>query len=178
MNEILKKAELEGAAVVFHPFKFHKKSWSWIYAPHFHLVGFGYRQKITSAFGKYGWFIKICEERESVFQTFCYLLSHCGIKKGYHALTWVGGLSYSKLKVEKEPKITKCPICGGDFEEIYYAEGYHPIVPPDKPYEGLVDAEGWYPVFTDPDPKISEYRYDYAPATDTNETLKGLAMAN
>lgn len=26
--------------------------------------------------------------------------------------------------------------------------------------------------------KIGEYRYDYAPTKDTNETLKGLAIAN
>jgi len=52
------------------------------------------------------------------------------------------------------------------------------VVQPERIFEGLVDSGDWYPVFTDPDPKISEYSYDYAPTKDTNETLKGLAMAN
>jgi len=95
-------------------------------------------------FGKYGWFAKNERERESVFQTFCYILSHCGTKKGYQTVTWFGNLSYSKMPRPDEPKITNCPLCGGDFEEIYYYEVYHPVVPPDKPYEGLVDAEGWF----------------------------------
>ena len=70
------------------------------------------------------------------------MLSHCGIQKGYQAVTWFGSLSYSKLHIEKEPRITKCPLCNGEFEEIYYTEPIHPIIPPDKHFEGAVDADG------------------------------------
>ena len=178
MSKILKVAKIEGTAVIFHPFRFSHKRRDWYPSPHFHLVGFGSERNIKSAFGSYGWFVKNMGQRESVFQTFCYLLSHCGINKDYKTVTWYGSLSYSNLPVDKEPRITKCPLCGGDFEEIYYIEEFHPVVPPDKPYAGLVDPEGWYPVFTDPDSKISEYRYDYAPTKDTNEILKGLALVN
>jgi len=177
MKQILKIAQFSGG-VIFHPFRLDKKSGNFYYAPHFHVVGFGYRFLIAKSFGKFRWYIKICDDRESVFQTFCYLLSHCGIKKRHHAMAWIGSLSYSKLKVEKEPKIICCPICGGNFEEVYYYEVFHPVVPPDKFYEGLVDAEGWYPVFSEPVLEISEYRFDYAPTIDLNETLKGLSMAN
>ena len=178
VNEILKEINLVGAAVVFHPFRFNKKLRLFYYAPHFHVVGFGYlKGRIAEAFGKYGWFIKYLDVRKSVFQTFFYLLSHCGIKKGFHALTWIGDLSYSKLKLEKEPDLSKCPVCGRKFIEIYH-DGVHPVVQPERIFEGLVDSGDWYPVFTDPSPKISEYRFDFAPAIDLNETLKGLAMAN
>jgi len=86
----------------------------------------------------------------------------------------MGNLSYSKLKVGKEPKITCCPVCGGDFVPIYY-DGIS-TVPPDKNYEGLVDDDGgWYPVKT---MEYSEPEYDYAPTRDLNETLKGLLLAN
>jgi len=181
MSRIQKIAKIEGTVVIFHPFRFSHKQRNWYPAPHFHLVGFASERNIKNAFGSYGWFVKNMGQRESTFQTLCYLLSHCGINKDYKTVTWYGSLSYSNLHVEKEPKITKCPVCGGDFVEIYYHNEYgefNPVVPPDKPYEGLVDAEGWYRVGTEPTPQISEYRFDYAPTRDLNETLKGLAMAN
>lgn len=145
MGQILKIAEFEGGAVIFHPFRFNDKNRSWYPWPHFHLVGFGSTQKISQAFGKYSWFIKNEGERKSVFQTFCYLLSHCGVKKGYQTVTWFGKLSYSKLPVEKEERITKCPVCGGKFVKIYH-DVINPPVPPWKVYEGLVDSGDWYPV--------------------------------
>jgi len=146
MSQILKIAEFEGGAVIFHPFRLNKKTSQWYTWPHFHLLGFGSHQKIVQAFGKYGWYIKEAGERESVFQTFCYILSHCGVRKGCHILTWFGDLSYSKLPVEKEPKITCCPVCGAKFVKVYY-DGIHPVAPPDKHFEGLVDSDDkWYEV--------------------------------
>ncbi len=174
MNQILKISKMDGGAVIFHPFRFRQNVRRWYYSPHFHLVGFGNKQKIASAFGKFGWFIKICDERESVFQTFCYLLSHCGIKKQNHTLTWLGSLSYSKLKLEKEPTITDCPICGRKFVEIYY-EGVHPVVPPDQPYEGLVDYWDWFEVKTMPElERFEPYKFEYAPTRDLDEILNSL----
>jgi len=182
MSHILKLAKIEGCAVVFHPFRFKAEQRLWYPYPHFHLVGFGNKYAITNAFGRYGWYVKDKGERRSVFQTFCYLLSHCGINKDYKAVTWYGSLSYSNLHVEKEPRITKCPLCGGDFEEIYYLGEhgvFHPVVPPDKPYQGLVEPEGWYPVETMPESEIrGNYSFDYSSIRELNETLKGLAMAN
>ena len=49
-------------------------------SPHF-LAGFGKSSGIKNAFGRYGWYIKEAGERESVFQAFCYLLSHWGFRK-------------------------------------------------------------------------------------------------
>jgi len=83
---------------------------------------------IFKGYGKFGWLVKDMDERRSVFQTFCYLLSHCGIKKKVHTVSWLDGLSYSKLKVEKEPKITCCPVCGDDFVPIYMM-GYLQYLP-------------------------------------------------
>ena len=60
--------------------------------------------------------VKEAGERESVFQAFCYLLVSLGIQKGYQAVAWFGSLSYGKLHVEKEPRITKCPLRNGEFE--------------------------------------------------------------
>jgi len=148
MSDIFKKIKMTGAMVIFHAFRFHQRTREFYYSPHFHLVGFGRVFSISEAFVKYGWFIKNMGERESVFQTVSYLMSHCGIKKHYHAVTWIGRLSYSKLKVEKEPPLTQCPCCGEKFVEIYH-DGIHPVVPPGKMYEGLVDELDWHEVKVD-----------------------------
>ena len=175
MSHILKLGNIHGASVMFHPFRFSKTNHKWYPSPHFHLVGFGKSSDIKNAFGRYRWYVKEVGERDSIFQTFCYLLSHCGIQKGYQAVTWFGSLSYSKLPVEKEPRITKCPLCNGEFEEIYYEEPFHPVIPPEKHFEGAVEGEGWYPVITE---EYSEPKYDYAPTRDLDELLKGLVEAN
>ena len=174
MKKILKKAHWKGGAVIFHPFRFDENTRNFYYSPHFHLVGFGYRFQIAEAFGKYGWFIKIGEERESVFQTFCYLLSHCGIRKGNHTVTWIGDLSYSKLKLEKEPKITCCPVCSGKLVPIYY-DGVHPVVPPDQYHEGFVESDGgWYLVYAE---NFVEPSFEYAPTRELNEILMSLVIS-
>lgn len=77
--------------------------------------------------------------------------------------------------VEKEPRITKCPLCNGEFVEIYYEEPFYPVIPPDKHFEGVVDADGWNPVFT---VEYAESEYGYAPTRELDELLKGLATAN
>lgn len=143
--EILKKTQWEGGNLIFHPAKLDKIKLRWYHAPHFHLLGYGTRSDIEKAFGMYHWYVKIAEEeRESVFKTMCYLLSHCGIRKGNHAVIWIGKLSYRKMKVEKENKITCCPICEGKFGQVSH-DGPHPIVTPEKPYQGLVDDDGkWH----------------------------------
>jgi len=99
-NEIINKIGLKGTLVIFHPFRFNKQR-KFYYSPHFHLVGFGNIRRIAESFSKYGWFIKNFGVRDSVFQTISYLMSHCGIKKHHHAVTWIGRLSYSKLRLEK-----------------------------------------------------------------------------
>ena len=176
VKQILKKAMIKGGALLFHPFRRKKEKWIW--SPHYHLVGFGSSRNIKNAFGWKKWYVGNEGERKSVFQTFCYLLSKCGIKKRNHALSWLGDLSYSKLPGDKIESLTHCPACGRKLIPIYY-DGIHPVVPPDRNYEGMVDSDGrWYPVNTEPEPQISEYRFDYAPTRDLDETLKGLAMAN
>jgi len=63
------------------------------------------------------------------------------------------------LKVEKSPELPNV-LCNGKFEEIYYEELIHPVIPPDKHFEEAVEGEGWYPVIT---VEYEEPRYEYAP---------------
>jgi len=153
MSKIIKDINLKGALIIFHPFKFRSKERQFYYAPHFHLIGFGYSSGISEAFGKHGWFIKNLGVRKSVFQTISYLMSHCGIRKGNHTVTWVGRLSYSKLKLEKEPPHTHCPCCGAKFVEIYCNDIEYDI-PPDRPFEGLVEYGEWHLVLHESQDRI------------------------
>jgi len=54
-------------------------------------------------------------------------------------------------------------------------EPFHPIIPPDKHFEGAVEGEGWYLVIR---AEYSEPKYEYAPTRDLDELLKGLTTAN
>ena len=171
---ILKKSGIIGGAVIFHPFRFDKIKRQWYWSPHFHLVGFGSIRKIQDTFGWKGWYVGNKGVRKSVFHTFYYLMSHSGIRKKFHTLTWIGDLSYCKLPVDKEPSSMKCPACGGKLIEIYQ-ENVHSGIPPDEIFEGFVDSEGWCVVNTN---EYSEPTYEYASTRDLNELLKGLALVN
>lgn len=171
MTKILDIAQWEGGAVVYHPFKFNKIApREWYVAPHFHLVGFGNPEKIKKAYGMHGWYVKLREERESTFQTFCYMLSHCGIKKNHHAVTWVGELSYSKVISEKEPKIRGCPYCWCPLKPVWY-DGINPKLPQEQYFEGLLEHDDhWHYVETQkmksdkvvvPEYLLNEYLFDY-----------------
>ena len=72
-----------------------------------------------------------------------YLLSHAGIKKRIHTITWFGDLSYSKLKIEKLEFKTKCPDCDEDFQRLVCFQDGFPVEPPPIPFEFSDNHEGW-----------------------------------
>lgn len=82
------------------------------------------------------------------------------------------------MPLEKDPNQGVCPYCRCKLEQVYYEYEFHPDLPLGQFFEGLVDADGWYPVDTDEYAKPEAYRYDYAPTRDLNEVLKGLAVSN
>ena len=115
--------------------------------------------------------------RKSVFHTFHYLLSHCGINKKNHTVIWFGSLSYGKVKHKEPKKKSGCPACGQKLVPIYY-DGIHPVVPPEQYFDGFVDSEDWYEVKTLPDSdNKSEYKFEYDPRKETNEILGSLAIS-
>ena len=68
-------------------------------------------EQIVENYKKSGWVVKNKGERESNYGTIRYILSHAGVKKGYHTLTWFGDLSYSKLIMPKyENELNLCII--------------------------------------------------------------------
>lgn len=179
-KSMIKDLNIVGAAIIFHPFRYNESTRSFYYSPQFHVVGFGYiKGRIGIAYRKYGWVTVYLGVRRSVFQTFVYILSHAGIKKGVHTVTWLGKVSYSKLRIEKDPDQGVCPYCRCKLEQIYYEYEFHPDLPPGQFFEGLVDADGWYTVNAIPESEIKKpYSFEYAPTRDLNEVLKGIALAD
>ena len=107
------------------------------------MIGFGWVECVVENHQRNGWVVKNKGARESTFATFYYLLSHAGIKKHNHSLTWFGDLSYSKLKIEKEElESNLCPYCGAKLREVE-PYGLFVFKPPDIDIELLVEPEGW-----------------------------------
>lgn len=139
---ILKKVGAIGGAMIFHPFRFNDLEQFWYYSPHFHILGFGWIDGTQELYNKEGWIVKNKGLRNSVFGTFLYQLSHCGIKERTHSLVWFGDLSYSKLKMEKEPETDICPLCRAKLRPLYYC-GLLGAPPPECECEIFVEPEGW-----------------------------------
>jgi len=140
---ILKDVGCIGGTSIFHPFRYEKEIKKWYFSPHFHVIGFGWIERVIENYQKNGWVIKNKGFRDSTFATFYYQLSHAGIKKHNHALTWFGSLSYSKLKVEKEDYDQDvCPYCNAKLREVE-SYGIFYCKPPDVSIELQVDVIGW-----------------------------------
>ena len=69
---ILKGCGVIGGVVIFHPFKLKNKEW--YYAPHFHVLAFGFTTFRPELRRKDGWFVKDIGVRNSVFGTMLYYL--------------------------------------------------------------------------------------------------------
>ena len=141
---ILKKVNCKGGTLIFHPFRYNRENKAWYFSPHFHIIGFGWITNVKEIYNKDGWIVKNKGLRDSVFATFYYQLSHAGIKKHYHTLTWFGDLSYSKLKVEQEPNPDVCPLCSAELRPVYFYGLFGSRPPPETEVELYVEPEGWH----------------------------------
>jgi len=177
MYRILKEVGCVGGASLFHPFRFNKETRCWYFAPHFHVMGFGWivGVNVSDVYKKNGWIVKNKGFRDSIFQTFYYQLSHCGIKKHFHSLIWFGDLSYRKLKIEKEPDSNVCPACDDKLVPIYH-DGVHSGIPPEETFEDFVDPFDWYEVETIPKSEWTKQdRYNYALERELHDANKGIS---
>lgn len=173
---ILNEINIEGGALVFHPYRHVKNSDDWKYSPHFHFVGFGWMRLAETISRKYGWTTIYLGKRKFLFGTFAYLFSHCGIKEGRHAITWLGKLSYGKLSIPKPPTSSKCPCCNEYLVPIYHT-GKDPPIKKEEKFEGFVDGTDWYTVKTKKNLKTVAISFEYDSRSSVNEILKGLAEA-
>ena len=148
--KILKNVNAKGGCLIAHPFRAYKQiqldgktKSQWYPRVHFHVVGFGWLGNTAENFRKSGWVVKNKGERDSNYGTIRYILSHAGVKKGYHTLTWFGDLSYSKLIMPKyENELNLCPYCSEKMVRIESREFIGE--PPPQMMECVVNAEEWF----------------------------------
>jgi hypothetical protein len=131
--KIAKKSGLHGGCLIFHPYREIRPKKLWYWSPHFHAMGYGW---INSAeiYAKHGWVVKNHRVRKSIGGTIYYQLSHAGVKRGHHVITWFGTLSWRMLKkVASTSEAELCPICGARLRPVIYrGTGDNPFGDPDQ----------------------------------------------
>jgi len=125
----------------------------WYVRPHFHLICYGWidEGQVPEIHEDTGYVVKNLGVRDSVRMTAFYQLSHCGIKKGFQAVTWFGALSnrnYHKLNPlpKFKPTRARCPECGVELRPVLW----DPDLPlmlsrasSTSPLEGLREGGHW-----------------------------------
>ena len=149
--KILKNVNAKGGCLVIHPFREYKQTQLdgktktiWYPRVHFHIIGFGWLDHVVENYKKSGWVVKNKGERNSNYGTIRYILSHAGIKKGYHTLTWFGDLSYSNLSMPKyENEASLCPYCREKMVQVTPC-GDSLCEPPPQMMECIIDVGLWF----------------------------------
>ena len=117
----LKRVHFLGGMMIYHPKREDEKHKVWYFSPHFHALGYGWITDVRANYIYSGYIVKNVGIRKTLHGTIYYQLSHCGISKEVHTVTWFGKLCYSKLRVNypiEEPEV--CPLCGGDLHEVVW----------------------------------------------------------
>lgn len=118
---ISKKSGFLGGSCIFHPFREDELTKRWYFSPHFHMMGYGWIQGTKEGYERHGWVVKNAGIRKTVSGTALYQLSHAGIHKHYHTVTWFGSLAYNKLRIPGQaPEKECCPICGQVLRPLWY----------------------------------------------------------
>ena len=151
--QILKNVNAKGGCMIVHPFRRRKQKLLdgriksvWYPSVHFHVVGFGWINHglVVENYRKSGWVVKDKGERDSNYATIRYILSHAGVKKRFHSLTWFGELSYSKLSMPKyESEFLNCPYCTEKLKMICCSDGTSDRPPPQH-MECIIDVGLWF----------------------------------
>mgnify|MGYP001229395239 CR=1 FL=1 len=146
---VAKKSGFRGGSCIFHHLRQNKLNKKWYFSPHFHMIGFGWIKGTKEGFQRHGWVVKNVGLRKTVSGTALYQLSHAGIHKEYHTVTWFGDLAYNNLKVPpKQEEKEVCPICGEQLQPLWYF-GSEKI--PEEKGDFWFSPEGWiYKPLRDP----------------------------
>ena len=173
LKQVLKEANITTHAIIFHPFRFDQSKMRPYASPHFHILTTNHITATKKFYPKTKWFIKNLGElkKESdIFNCIKYLNSHCGIKPKTHSIRYFGDISYSKLKIEKEPKTHVCPYCYLPLR-IFFIKKDHKHKPPPLDHVGLWEKECFELVdIVDNDTKIPFYSMN-DDGTDYHEEL-------
>lgn len=139
LYQVMKRAGVRGACVIFHPFRFrdfegNEVPWKHcslnpnaegpvidsirLYSPHWHTIGTGWLIPSDEFEERTGWIYKkhgTLDSRDDVFYCASYLVSHMGINDAVRSITYMGECSYNRMVIESEwvdQEPVLCPDCG------------------------------------------------------------------
>jgi len=144
VNKLLKRVGVVGGVVILHGFRYNHQD-LWYFSPHFHVVGFilggysrcrncptkwackascdGFDSRAWKLFQDTGYYVKVFGKRKTIVGTLYYQLNHSTILKNverFHVYTYMGIVSYHKLKVTPEVHKHHCRICGKELVWLKY----------------------------------------------------------
>jgi len=110
----------------------------WYFSPHFHLIGYAKNgidgAAVAANYEETGWVVVNLGVRKSVVATAHYQLSHAGIHRHLHTVTWFGVMSNGKgwfsenALPEIKQKGAECPECKRPLKRyIWKGEGDPPL---------------------------------------------------
>lgn len=150
MYQIAQSRGIKGGSAIWHPFR-ETDAGTWYFSPHFHILGFGWVKNAKQGYEKDGWIVKNIQDGEkerSVIRTALYQLSHCGIDKKHHPVSWFGVCSYSAAKRSNivipklESKKHICPCCGAELVQLLYCGDPDELPTGEDPF--WISPELWF----------------------------------
>ena len=141
---VAKKVGFKGGSCIFHPYRKDFFTNKWYFSPHFHMIGHGWIHSVKEEYEKNGWVAKNLGVRKSIQGTAFYQLSHAGVHKRHHTITWFGHVAYNNFKAEPLPKPDPelCPWCKNELQKVVW-EGIGDNPLPDEVGTYFVRARGW-----------------------------------
>jgi hypothetical protein len=136
---------IRGGALIFHHLRVNSDG-TWRFAPHFHIVGYGWVKNTAEMYGKDGYLVKKIPDGKnprSPYQTLFYQLSHCAVDRNRkrRTLTWFGVCSTAGKNHVVVPPMEKekhlCPCCGEELVQLRY------FGDPDKLSDREVGGSAW-----------------------------------
>jgi len=145
-REALLVRGVSGGNMTFHGYRMDRERGVLVWRPHYHTLGFirggyarcrncsrkwnclkgcgGFDDRSYHSFLRSGYFVKVFDERKSVFGTAWYNLNHATVKVSFlsrfHSFTWFGlcgNRKYASVKLKAE---AVCPACGDEMERSIY----------------------------------------------------------
>lgn len=139
----LKAVHFLGGMVIFHPRR-ENDFGEWYFSPHFHALGYGWLTDVRKNYIASGWVVKNIGIRKTVEGTIWYQLSHAGIPEKRHAVTWIGALSYNKLKISKDQEEKHvCPVCGDPLRHVFWVGQGEDLSPDVDGFVFWDDTHNW-----------------------------------
>ena len=139
-----------GGCMIFHGYRIDDERDVLVWSPHYHVLGYieggyarcrecfrknnclkgcgGLDDRRWQGFQKHGYYVRVFDERETVFGTAHYQLNHATVRIGvkrFHVVTWFGCCGNRKFKSESVASENVCPVCREEMVRSVFVGNRH-----------------------------------------------------